>query len=277
MGAMVYIGLVIFLGIAEVQTAIQSCQDERDRVAAERDAFESFQTRIKKIDPVELDLTDAHGHNLGGQLPTGELSADPEGTSLKYVLTAYESSVRSLSHYKAGYDETLAESLAAELGEDVVTALVTNTVLTPATQKILIERSGRAISARTALVDAINDEIDALINNQEALTTIERKQQNLRAHLDSVQTHRKEAVFDVWCRLYELEAELDSIAQQRQAALNDLPVEQPMGPNGTDEQLDFYEYLYQNSDASNHPVLSAIGTLGAQIRADRSQLSTRFG
>lgn len=274
-GAMMCVGMIL-LAVSEVQTAIQSCQDERERVAAERDAFQTFQTHIERIDPVELDPVDARTEGLGTQPHAMEQSTNLGDTTLKDVLSAYEDSVRSLSHYKIGYDETLAESLAAELGEDVVTSLVANTVLTPALQQTLLERSQNAIDARTALIDAISAEMDSLIEIQAELTDIEAQQEKLRAHLDSIETCHRDAAFDVWCRLYELETELDRIAQQRQATLEDPPVNQTVSTNTAVEHVDFYEYLYGESHTPRYPVLSAIGTLGTQVRAERDQVGTHF-
>lgn len=273
---MICVGMITVLAVGDIQLAIQSCQDERDCVVAERDAFQTFQTRIKRVEPVKLE-PDKITEPLGTQSCGIEPTTSPGDATLRYVLTAYENSVRSLSHYKSGYDETLAESLAAGLGEDIVTSLVTNTVLTPPTQQTLIERAQNAIDVRTALVDAISTEISALVDRQETLCTLETKRENLRAHLDSVHACRKDAAFDVWCGLYELETELDKIAQQRQATLANSPMKEATSASSAVEEVNLYEYLYEESDAPRYPVLSAVGMLGARISADRNEVSSHFG
>ncbi|WP_424014188.1 DUF7260 family protein [Halorubrum xinjiangense] len=276
-GIIASIGAVLLLVMDELQTAVEACRTERECVVAERDAFQQFQTRIRRVDPVTIDSPNASQTNMGDRSRAMDAPSNPGDATLKYVLSTYEQTVRSVPHYSIENEETLAENLAAELGEDIVTSLATNKVLIPAVQQAIVDRSQNAIDAREDLVDAITDEIDLLTHYQTELTTIETRQHNLREHLDTVQTRRGEAAFDIWCALQELETELDEIAKQRQADLRDPPIAEPPTESTSGEQLMFCEYLYAESDAPQYPVLSAIGDLGTAIRTDIEQIRTKFG
>lgn len=270
-------GAIMLLMVGEIQTAIEACQTERDCVVAERDAFQRFQTRIQRIDPVRVEQSDTSATDLSNRPQAINAPTDPGDATLTHVLSAYEDTVRSVPHYDAGYEETRTESLIAELGEDIVTALAANKNLMPAVKEAIVDRSQVAIDTRTELVDAITDEINALHEYQTKLDTIETRRHNLLLHLDNVYTHRGEAAFDIWCVLEEFEDELDEIAGRRQAEIHSPSVAEAPSDKMPVEPIEFYKYLYSESEASQYPVLSVIGNLGTTIRADKSQIRADLG
>jgi len=263
--------------VGELQAAIEACRAERECVVVERDAFQQFLTRVQQIEPARFDPSETSPTNASDRSQAIDSPANSGDIALKSVLSAYKETILSVPHYRSGYEETLAENLTAELGEDIVTSLATNKRLTSAIQQAIVDRSQNAIDARTDLIGGITDEIDLLGDYQTKLSTIETRQQNLCTHLDAVQTRRSDAVFDIWCRLQELESELDEIVKQRQTDLRDPPVSESPSGNASVENADFYTYLYSESDAPQYPVLSAIGDLGTAIRRDKEQVSTHLG
>ncbi|WP_449272032.1 DUF7260 family protein [Halorubrum tropicale] len=268
---------MLLVVVGKLQTAIETCQDERECVIAERDAFRRFQTQIQQVEPVQLESLDAAPTDVGDRTDVMDVPTSPGDATLKYVLSAYEETVRSVPHYGIGDEESLAENLAAELGEDIVTSLATNRILTPAVHQAIVDRSQQAINVRAELIEVLTEEIDRLANYQTELTEIETRRHNLCSHFGSVHTRRREAAFDVWCALQDLEAELDGIAEQRQRNLHSPPVAEPPSEEISDEQIEFCEYLYSDSNAPQYPVLSVIGELGEAIQTDKERIRPHLG
>ena len=266
------VGLTVLLMIGHAQDGIETCQDERERLSAERDAFQTFLNRVRSIDPaVTNSSAGAATDPSEAQHPT-LADTDPGDATLKNVLSAYKGTVQSLPHYREEYDETLTENLSAELGQDIVTSLATNKVLVPATKRALVERSQEAIDSRTNLIEAITAEIDSLTDAQADLEAIETRRQKLRTHLEGVERNQSEAAFDVLCSLRELESEVDDVAQRRQKTLQNPPVKESTTSTGRTDHMEFYEYLYGVEGVPRYPVLSAAAELGSTIRAGQEQV-----
>jgi len=266
------VGLTMVLTVGYVEEGIETCQEERDYLAAERGAFQTFLDRIRSVDPIETDSRATALTDLQNTPHTTLANRDPGDATFKYVISAYKETVLSLPHYRKEYNETLAESLTAELGQDIVTALATNKTLVPATQQALIERSQQAITSRTNLIEAITAEIDALTETQADLNEIETRRHNLRTHLDATKRNQSEAAFDVLCTLRNLKSEADDIAKSRQKRLQNAPIKKDTTATSPVEPIDFYEYLHGKEGTPRYPVLSAVAELGSDIRTDQQQV-----
>ena len=274
--AVVIAGLVAFVAFAYVRDAKACCRRERRRVIDERDAFEEFAERVSALDPAPVDTAGGgfDGPVIGAHR-TGSARA-PGDIRLRNVLNTYRDTVMSLPHYTQEYDESVAESLAAELGPDTTTSLATNGTLSPALQSTLVDRGQQAARARTSLADAIDEELDDLADVETTLTEIDRQRSRLNEHLDGIpRGSRVDASIDVWERLGGLERRCDDAAADRQAALRN----PPMVIEGAGDESDptFREYLYDPMDGPQHPVLASIASLADRIRADRSRVARRVG
>lgn len=276
-------GVLALLAFAYVRDAESACRGERCRVVDERDAFEAFADRVAEMDtvPVATDSTPAgvpagalRGVGSGGSgVPPG---GGPAGDSvtLRRVMTAYRDTVLSLPHYRREYDETAAESLAAELGPDAATALASDGGLSRGAQSALVARSRHAAEARDRLASAIDEEIDELADREATLSGIDRRRGRLLAHLDGVRSRREtDAALDVWDRLTDLERECDEVAADRQRSLDDPPLTPDLDDDGG---RPFHEYLYGPTDGPGHPVLAQVAELADRIRADRDGIATRI-
>lgn len=279
------LGVLALLAFAYIRDAEAACRGERRRVLDERDAFETFAERVSEMDPApaptDPNLAEAPAgvlREMSGRAGTG--TGPPEGggvrdVTLRRVMAAYRDTVLSLPHYRAEYDETVAQSLAAELGPDTVTALATDGSLSSGAQSALVSRSRRAADARGRLADAIGSEIEALSRAESSLSTIDRRRGRLVEHLDGISPNcETEAAIDVWHRLDELEAECDALAADRQAALDDPPMRP--GPEIDDDPRAFYGYLYDPSDGPRYPVLAQVTDLAERIRADKAHIGSRI-
>ncbi|WP_198664642.1 hypothetical protein [Halorubrum sp. 48-1-W] len=274
--AVALVGLLALLTFAYVRDAETVCRRERRRVMDEHDAFEEFADRITALDPCPTEAT-------APSAPATQVVGTRHGTGdwgvgdirLRRVLDTYRDTVMSLPHYSEEYDETVGESIAAELGPDTTVSLASNGTLSPGLQSALVDRSRRASAARRSLADAIDAELDALADADTTLSGIDRRRSRLNQHLDGIQQGRRaDASIDVWERLGELESECEAVADDRQSTLRD----PPMSPErvADDVETGFYGYLYAPMDGPDHPVLASIATLVDRIREDRDRVARRI-
>ncbi|OYR55333.1 DUF7260 family protein [Halorubrum halodurans] len=267
-------GLLALLTFAYVRDARTACRRERRRVTDEHDAFEEFADRVAALDPCPAATTEPS--TTAAQLVGTRRGDGAVGdVRLRRVLDTYQDTVMSLPHYTEEYDESVAESLAAELGPDTTVSLASNGTLSPGLQSALVDRSRRAAAARRSLADAIDVEIDALDEAGATAERIDRRRVRLNQHLDGIPAGgRADAAIDVWERLGDLESECETAAADRQSRLRDPPLssDRVAGGGGTG----FYEYLYGSMDGPDHPVLASIATLVDRIREDRDRVARRI-
>lgn len=273
--AVVLLGLVAFLTFAYVRDAKECCREERRRVVDERDAFERFADRVASLEPTP---TNRHTESLDGpmvRVRDGGGFDGPDDVRVRRVVDAYRETVMSLPHYRAEYDETVSESLAAEIGTDTTVSLASGGTLSPELQSALVSRSRQAASSRSTLVDAIDAELDALDDAEATLTEIDRGRQYLLEHLDEVpRGTRMDADIDVWRQLQRLETRCDEAVADRQARIRDPPL--TPGFRSEDSSPTFYEYLYGPLTETTYPVLAQFSELAERIRADRAHLTKRI-
>jgi|SRR6056297_1750773 len=273
--AVVVAGLGTFLAFAYVRDAADADRRERRRVLAERDAFEAFADRVSALDSAPPGAAASAFEGSAAAVRTVDRAAPAGDVRLKRVLTAYRDTVMSVPHYREEYDETIAESLAAELGPDTAVALASDGTLCAGSQSALVRRGRRAAEARSSLADAIGEEIDALRAFEDDLSRVDRRRRRLLEHLDGVSGPGADAALDVWERLGDLERECDEMAAARQSTLADPPMN-PAGAVDAEEDRGFYEYLYVPTDGPRHPALAAVSELAERIRDDRDRVGSRF-
>ncbi|MFC7187277.1 DUF7260 family protein [Halorubrum yunnanense] len=271
--AAVVVGLAAFLAFAYVRDAVDADQRERRRVVAERDAFESFADRVSALDPAPTRATASGFDGTMAAVRTVD-SVGGDDVRLRRVLAAYRDTVMSVPHYREEYDETIPESLAAELGPDTAAALASNGTLSAASQSALVRRSRRAADARSTLADGIGEEIEALRAFESDLSGVDRRRRRLLEHLDGVSGPGTDAAIDVWERLDGLEDECDEVAAKRQEALSDPPMT-PASATDPGEDRAFYEYLYGPTDGPRYPVLAQVSELAERIRSDGDRVASR--
>lgn len=276
--AVVVAGILALVAFAYIRDAKADARRERRRVLDERDAFEQFADRVATFDPAPVESS-ATAFGGGGaeafQIGNTPASGNHGDVRLRRVLAAYRDTVMSLPHYRAEYDETIPESLAAELGPDTAVSLAANGTLSSGAQSALVSRSRQAATARSTLADAIGAEIDALTAAEDDLACIDRRRRRLVEHLDGVDGDGTDAAIDVWERLDALESDCDEVAADRQAALDDPPMT-PEAGGIPDESRAFYEYLYGSTDGPRYPVLAQIAEVAEQVHTDRDRVARRI-
>lgn len=261
------VGVGAFLTFAYISEAVAADRSERRRVLAERDAFEEFADQITSLAPASTDSKALRSDNPITTIRTVNYGPSDD-VKLRQVLAEYRNTVMSVSHYREEYDETISESLSAELGPDIVATLDSNETLTTASQLALVRRSRQASETRSSLAEAIDEEIEALRSFENDLSRVDRQRQRFLKHLDGVSSQRVDAIIDIWKQLNDLEDKCDEIARERQEILSD----PPMTLNPASEFASghaFYKYLYQLTDGPQYPVLAQVSELAEQIRDNR--------
>ncbi|MFB6235325.1 MAG: hypothetical protein ABEH81_15555 [Halopenitus sp.] len=277
-----FIALGCFAAFAYVNEARSYCREERRRVADERDAFEEFAERVAGLSPTDATggeaasggdpSTDGDPANAGPVvgMRTGRSVDSGWDPDLERVVDAYRETVTAVPHYEEEYDDTVAESLAEELGYDTAVATVSGKTLSPGLQSALVTRSQQARANRAELLDAIDEELDALDDAETTLSAIDRERRNLRDHLAGVsQEVPFDAAVDIWNRLSALEERCDDAVKSRQDELRDPPMETGDGPP-------LYEYLYSSLPETDYPVLAQFTQLAEQLQTDRRRIERRF-
>lgn len=273
--SIVFTGIAVLVALAYVHTASEVCRNERRRVLNEHDAFEDFADHVEALNPISTESLAAlaDGSSTGIHETIGIRSTTD--VTLQQVLSIYGETVMSVPHYEVEYDETVPESISAELGQDAVTSLATNKALLPPAQRTLVNRSREAAAARISLADAIAVELNALSDVNTDLTVIDRRRRQLMEHLKAIKGDETDAAIDIWNQLEDLEDEAEVVATERQRSLHEPPMQVDHTIWDADDMA-FYEYLYRSTDSPRHPVLSQVTDLIATIREDRNRIATQI-
>lgn len=231
---------------------------ERRRTAAERRAFETFADLVSTVD-----FSDAgSGSSLAGGVEAshgGTVVSDGHAGSnrdapIASIRRAYEETVMAVSFYDDEYGDDYRESLAAEFGPAVATALTDPNCFGPAAKAPLTAAIDRAIREREHLIETCAHERESVDAAAGTLLPV-------AAELDSIGSPDSESdsfgsLEADWNRLSRLEERCESAAADRQSAINewrsrhDLPVDAP----------DVCAYFYEAQDSA-YPVLAACAEL----------------
>jgi hypothetical protein len=232
--------------------ALDAVADERATLRDERDALVTFDRRVADISTVTLS--------------TGPpLVADPQlsGQSLSRLRTAYAETVMATPHYEAEYGDTVAESLAAEFGDDLAAAIIGGTALTPELRDAVRAATDAARREREEFLDVLDREAESIAA---AADDIEACSTDLDA-LDArpLSARNFDDLHELWSTLPDLEARIEAVGLQRQEAIrghrNDLP----------GVPTDLCEYLYHDLAAS-YPVLASLADIGARLERARRRV-----
>ena len=258
----------------EVRRTIRA---ERRRTASERQAFEAFADRINALDfPGPQVATAAGGGHQsdpqGQQGYAATVSASPPVASAGHtaptaaVRRAYEETVMSVSFYQAEYGDGYVESLQAEFGPALATALTDPACFGPGTKQALTAAIRRATEERTFLMETCSCERDAVDAAAGALLPVATEVDELAS------AGAKDEPFGTlearWTRLETLRERCHDAAADRQHAINDhrdrhdLPVDEP----------DVCAYLYAELDAT-YPVLALCAALVERVRTVQDRYS----
>lgn len=249
--------------VAETFAAVRtSLRTERRRTATERQAFETFMDRVGEL---ELSNSSPNPSPTGGRqgdrgtaLMASGRTAQGERTPTAAVRRAYEETVMAISFYDEEYGEEYAESVRAEFGPQVATALTTPGCFGPAARAALTAAIERAVEERELLIQTCERELDCVDTAADTLLSV-------AAALDTVAaTDPGDSSFGTlearWHQLARLERRCEAAVADRQSTIEDhrsrhgLPVDAP----------DICAYLYESHE-SPYPVLAAGTDLARRV------------
>jgi hypothetical protein len=226
------LGLVAtFRHIAEARSLVA---EERDRTAAERDAFADFERRVSGIE-------------ASPSVPTGgstvAMTTGPPDRQLQHVRDAYRETVMSVPHYGTEYDEPIQANMTAELGEEVTAAVFDGRGFNRQLKSGLLSQCGEARRRRQELLTALDREERRLTGATEELRGIESAF-DARTTPPPAELGFAE-LSDRWDRLGDVEAQCRAVIEER--------AEDRRGT--VDERTAFREYVYR-SLPTEYPVVS---------------------
>lgn len=232
----------------------QSVQAEQNRTEMECDAFQEFANRITDLQPSSEplpssaeynEIQDASGAVALQSHPVSEPSARDE---LGTIRNAYEETVMSVPFYEAEYGDTYEESIRAEFGPDIATALTQSDNLSPVAKEVLLAKIEQARSEREALIETCEREHASVDEAATVLKPIDEELQSVESisfdnqGFGALEAHR--------ARLLTLEDKCERAATTRQATIHrhrteySLPIDAP----------DICVYLYEEFETA-YPIL----------------------
>lgn len=257
------VNTVFLLSLIEnIRDAKPVVNEERDRTAAERDAFAQFSEQVARMDATR---TPAAGGPTGdGGVLAMEVGA--EDARLTEVARAYRNTVLSVPHYDEEYGESLGEHMAGEFGDEIATTVLHGQAFTPWLKDALVDAGSEARLQRETLVRTLDSESDALARAEDLITEVE-------SELDSLVTgslHQRsfEDLSAAWLRIRGLERRCEELLWDRQRRIHH---GHAIGLRTLDGKR-LHEYLY-NSLEAHHPVLADGAELVDRVKSARHRIT----
>lgn len=262
---LVCLGLVV-AAVAHLRSAVTTLDEERSRLAAEREAFLEFAGRLAELD-------------LGAEQPIGSRTetrtrkqpvtvvADTDDHGYRRVERAYRETVMAVPHYEEDYDEPLSTHMRTELEGPETQAMLERETANPVIRDTLVGRARAAALSRDDLLSTLETERESL------LAAID-----LRSELtDSLDSLREIPPLDrsfggllaVWHRLDDIEERCDDHIEQRQEQIQATTIDQPRTAESSVGTLP--EYLYESLDVT-YPVLHDYLGIRQEVQSERSKL-----
>ncbi|QAU11479.1 hypothetical protein EKH57_01030 [Halorubrum sp. BOL3-1] len=283
-------------GSDPIRAARETLRVERRRVVDEREAFRAFRGRVSSI-PDESGSTDpadvseggglagaggAFGGTMDGSVGVGGATT-PAGSRLVAVRDAYRSTVMSVPHYEAEYDDTYERSVAAEFGPEIAYVLTRTNCFHEEYKRSLLSAAETAVQEREAFLDALESEIESVERARSGLDPIrteieaiedelggdgERETAGAGGGTDAADFGALDACRT---RTEALREDCDRIAARRQRALADHERRLALS-----DDLDLPAYCYQDLDVT-YPVLAAVAAVGDRLEALRRRIERGMG
>lgn len=231
---------------AEIAAMRRTLRTERRRVVDEREAFRAFRKRLTDIDAGGTLKRPASPSRLVG---TSTVRSTSPG--LVAVRNAYEETVMSVPHYVVDYDDTYPESLAAEFGAEMATALTRGVALDPRLKRELRRATERLRAHRASFLDTLDTEAASLEDLADPLLEVTTEIETIAAaDFDGMDF----GALDAYCaRTETLRDRCAEHARERQAVLH----RQRRELRVPGDSRDVPRYLYREQSA-RYPILSML-------------------
>lgn len=257
---------VLEMGVASlcpvrVEKSLEVLREEQKRTRKERKVFKRFASRVDQLTP------DTPRPDSPTAVPAGiQYSGNHQhaSTGLESVRDRYAKTVMDLDHYGEDYGDSLEESLAAEFGDDIATALLHGDALTPSLQTTLVNAAREAANERAAYQQTLTRERETLSESYHALQELTHRIETVRDDVSDPASF--DALIETHEHLARLEAQTDEILQERQERIADHPQQSGIA---------LYEYLHANQDWT-YPVLADTLDLQPDIEALHHDLTVQL-
>jgi hypothetical protein len=237
---------------ARIDAALDAVADERETISDEYAALAAFDRRVAELSTVTV--------STGPPLVT---DPQPSGPSLTRLRRAYTETVMDTPHYETEYGDTVAESLAAEFGDDLAAALLGGTALTPELRDAVRAATDAAQHERAEFLDVLDREADSLAAAADDVDTLTSELESLDDRPLSARDF--DELHGLWSTLQDIDARVDAISLRRQETIrshrNDLP----------GVPADLCEYLYHDLSAA-YPVLASLADFGTRLERARRRV-----
>ena len=250
------LAFLVLAAIVHVREAVSVVEEERNRLEAERDAFDAFSRRVANLDVAEA----ARPVTAGGGMAA--MSSTAPDDRLERIQSAYRETVMDVPHYEADYGEPLTENLAAEFGDAIAYAVADGDQLTPQLKAALLEASREASQSRSSFISTLEAEAEAL---EEARASIEEIEDERASRAAAPLTERSyEQLVADWKHLGGLSERCRRLVRDRQERIRSTSVATRNGP-------DLHSYLYEELPV-DHPVLADLLELSESVEDLRSRI-----
>jgi hypothetical protein len=197
-----------------IQRAKSLVEDEIDVVAAERDAFRRFLTRLDRVESTpESAVAPTNAGAGGGSLLLAPRDTARDGTEA--VRTAYRETVMAVAHYDREYGDSLPASLRTEFGESLAEQVLVDGPLTPVVREALVSAAREALSDRDRFLDVLRTERRSLRETERELDAVEARVVELAGDATEAEAATVGAELD------RLEARCAAAATDRQELIHD--------------------------------------------------------
>jgi hypothetical protein len=237
---------------ARIDAALDAVAEERATIRDEYEALEAFDGRVAELPTVTV--------STGPPLVT---DPQPSGQSLDRVRTAYAETVMATPHYETEYGDTVAESLAAEFGDDLAAALLGGKALTPELRDAVRAAADAARREREEFLDVLDREADSLSTAADDVAAVEEAFESIDDR--PLPARSFDDLHDRWSTIRELQARIEGISLRRQETIRGHRTNLPGVPT------DLSEYLYHDL-SSSYPALASVADLGERLDHARGRV-----
>ena len=237
-----------------IPRAQELCSQERERTAREYEAFDRFLNRVVEISTSTPQVTAA---SAAGPAVLQERYSRPGG-ELAAVIDAYEETVMDVPHYEQDYGETLAEHMAAELGEEVAQGVLGRGALSNHLKAGIVETTRTARDRRENLHGLLEGEAASLERHGSRFRSITEKIERTTTTLCSQQSY--DELLEQRTELQECQETLEEIVAKRQEDRNDNRI--TCMPRKT--QMHLQAYLYMPMEVT-YPVVAEATELLSRV------------
>ncbi len=255
-----------------IERARGRVETEIELVERERKAFRRFVARLhdmggERPTPGEMDTErpSAGETSAGGGPAVATVREPTPSEGLRAVRAAYRETVMAVPHYDREYGDTLAESMAAELGETLAGHVVDGQVLTPRLYEAVRAASERARDDRSDFLRHLGQERESLCEVAAELNDIESRLVELETRIDQAPTSAQLSRVDD--ALAALEERCTDLANRRQATIHGRSVRKISGVEG----VSLLQYLYADRLATVTPALSDLADCLDAVRHQRTR------